>query len=680
MVSSVGTRSTETVDNAEVGQHYTGVDPKMLGTSDPFQYGFLFYEKFKAPEPYIDIHYVVLPLAPQNIVVDEPAAVMVTPTLNAGKFIERRGQIIKTITISGTTGFTPHPAVTNGAIRKAMPRPTLIKQEASNSGLSEFIFLRDMFRKYWEIFSLPSNAEARKKMPFIVWVNEKDDEVWVVEPISFRMTRSVPRNKFTYNYDIVMQTIAPLANVGFYKDTSSVGAKVLSAMAAVSNVMDQVNRSIAAISQGMAEINGAIQGAVGAVLGAVEQVANGVAGIIQQAGDLTDIAGVVKGQWDTMTNSFQHVWEEALICNDKYRGNDGANPIPDSVMAAMTDVAQAISTLSARPELFSTDLTGKWADQVTPFYSPSYGFGGVNPNITNPLTASSVQEVSILPKDDLIKIASRELGDGERFMELVVLNGLKPPYISPTRESRLPNTLAPGDPIIIPAHRGGSTAPGAVRTVVHIDPVHTGGVTSVVGLTSHLDADGLTWRANQWAGFTAQIISGPGAGETQIITASGTDSVTVGASWTTPPTADSVMTLKLVRSDAPPAKSVNDQILGIDLALDTTGSDLALSTGGGLQRIKGVANMKQAVTMATKTRPGDLPAQMGYGLAAQPGSKANVHALLAYKMAIRQTLLRDPRIDEVAQVQVSLERDIQRFSARVFTTGSSEPFSVSSGA
>lgn len=64
-----------------------------------------------------------------------------------------------------------------------------------------------------------------------------------------------------------------------------------------------------------------------------------------------------------------------------------------------------------------------------------------------------VTEVPIRPGDTLPSLAQRVLGDGLRWRELVVINGLKPPFLVSSLDPlhRLPNTVIWGDWIMIPA-------------------------------------------------------------------------------------------------------------------------------------------------------------------------------------------------------------------------------------
>ena len=53
--------------------------------------------------------------------------------------------------------------------------------------------------------------------------------------------------------------------------------------------------------------------------------------------------------------------------------------------------------------------------------------------------------------DTLQRIALRELGDASRWVDLIVVNGLRPPYLVATQADAGPGLLVYGDPIAIPS-------------------------------------------------------------------------------------------------------------------------------------------------------------------------------------------------------------------------------------
>lgn len=59
-----------------------------------------------------------------------------------------------------------------------------------------------------------------------------------------------------------------------------------------------------------------------------------------------------------------------------------------------------------------------------------------------------VGKTTVQPGDHLLKLSTRLMGDPMRYTELIILNNLKPPYISTTRAD---GVLTPGDTILYPS-------------------------------------------------------------------------------------------------------------------------------------------------------------------------------------------------------------------------------------
>lgn len=68
-----------------------------------------------------------------------------------------------------------------------------------------------------------------------------------------------------------------------------------------------------------------------------------------------------------------------------------------------------------------------------------------------PINAPNVRYVEVRHGDDLRRIALRELGSAARWLDLVTLNSLRPPYIAAQRSAGM---LAYGDQLMVPAPGG----------------------------------------------------------------------------------------------------------------------------------------------------------------------------------------------------------------------------------
>jgi hypothetical protein len=425
------------------------------------------------------------------------------------------------------------------------------------------------------------------------------------------------------------------------------------------------------ISSGLSSIASGVRSAINtptALATSLSPVASGILSTL-------NLPTLIKGDADNVTGSFMGALDVWLEVGDKIGIETGSNPITFEAMKAAMEALNKIGGLAGHPELFNTTLPENWATQVLELYVPSYGFGGYNQLLLGPLTSNGVREVEILPGDDLVKIATRELGSAERFQEIVVLNNLKPPYISPSAEDRLPNTLAPRDPILLPS-TGTLSAPRApISTTIYTDPTFTGRVLSHSLRTTTVDTGGRDWRVNQWSGFSVEIISGLGAGQELLVTGNEAASFTSDKDWVTNPDSTSVVRFHLKRTGVAPKKSVNAQVLGVDLRLRD--GDLQISSRGDISMVDGVENMTQAVQTKFKTHPGELASHPSFGLPiSTTGTRANPDNMLTFKLAVKQALLADRRVTSIQQINISVEGDKLMFQAYVTLTGSSQPFSV----
>ncbi len=673
-IGKIGSKTDILQDPAVTGANYTGVGNMLaLGGGQPCKYGFILASNSQvAADLVVGTQQVVLSLNPQAISQDEPAATNITYTQNAGKYIERRGQVSKTITLQGTTGYTPTPKVP-AALRSSLPQPLIIQQEGPVSGLAQFIQLRNLLRRYWQIFSDDAFIPLRQKT-LLIFINGKDDESWVVEPMAFRMDRASPANKFTYQYSITLQTIAPVEALVFDPDILTDYQKVGNALSQVAQAYNTITAAAAVIGTALSTLAGAARDALQAVSAVAQIGAQALDGLVNGTKQVIGVGKVFTGQVDDIKNSYMGAWNNLLGIADYTRALYGVDPMPFAVHQAMASIALTMADLSSRKELFAMDFPQTW-QQTLQNYTPSYGFGGYNQDLVAPLQKGAVQETTILPGDSLQNIAVRELGNAERVMELVVLNQLKPPFISPSQTDRAPNTLAPGDTLLIPAQSPAESGPRAlVRTSVFSDPNLTSLVTAVVSTSQiAIDTRGRNFRINQWAGFTVDVV---GLGVSRIVVSNDASSLTLDAPLPGSPALGSMVRLHLVRfaSDVVVPKSSAEQLLGVDLQL--VGGDLQVDVAGRLALIDGTDNLDQAVSIKLQARPGDLAAHPNFGLNFDPGTRVSSNLVFTYRVAVRQTLLSDARIDSIAEMDVVVQRDTLQLTGYVVLIGSSQPYSL----
>jgi hypothetical protein len=155
-----------------------------------------------------------LDIPPQAISQKELFATQITAT-RRGVIVESEGVVFKDIIIAGTTGVFPGARdgfggsqanfadVTKPPARSTGVDPTtgLSKNSTVVSGYTEFLALRAFFLSYAE------QKLVNKGNNILVFINEKDQQALVVEPLEFNMERN-SKNPMQYNYRIVLKCIA----------------------------------------------------------------------------------------------------------------------------------------------------------------------------------------------------------------------------------------------------------------------------------------------------------------------------------------------------------------------------------------------------------------------------------------------------------------------------------------
>lgn len=190
-----------------------------------------------------------LDIPPQAISQKEIFATNITAT-RRGVNIESEGVVFKDIVISGTTGVFPGArdgyggAQANFSDFTAAPKKGTGVQENGTSkaattisGYAEFMALRAFFLKYSQ-----TKIQNRGNI-FLLFINEKDQQALVVEPLEFTMDRN-SKNPMQYQYRIVLKGITTL-DAAFSSDTN--GAKDPGSI--INDIVNVSRNTVAAIQQ-----------------------------------------------------------------------------------------------------------------------------------------------------------------------------------------------------------------------------------------------------------------------------------------------------------------------------------------------------------------------------------------------------------------------------------------------
>lgn len=471
-----------------------------------------------------------LDIPPQALMQKEIFSNNISATRN-GVLVETEGVVFKDIVIQGTTGISPGPRGKSnvGSIAgldfsnlsgstpdftappqgpKGVDSKTGRSLDSANSnlsGYSEFIYLRQFFLKYAKDKVL-SNGDR-----FLIFINEKDNQSLIVEPLEFVMTRNAKR-PLEYNYRIVLKCIGSFnnlleglkesgADISLLDQVANVASNIQTAISIGRAVINQSSRTIQRVAE---TVDQTFNGPLRQVQYAMEDLADGTSTILSLPGillnntnnallntrdSLSDVGNSFSSSSQTSTSgdvtaAQSYTREQAnieAIENDaripmsrsfiedlKNTTNELHNDLADSfnlgsagfdaldnrtptqqaspiktptddefiLLGTLKDIAAALDKALATNGMFQSDVEEYYSLAESQFN-----------NIVDLQVPNTVREITIQKLDSLERISQRELGDANRWLELVVLNNLIPPYLDEKKSDRV---LQYGDIILIP--------------------------------------------------------------------------------------------------------------------------------------------------------------------------------------------------------------------------------------
>lgn len=474
-----------------------------------------------------------LDIPPQSIKQKEVFATNITAT-RKGIIVESEGVVFKDIVIQGTTGVFPGPrggsnAPTSNLFSDPFRAPTSPAGVDPNTGRSratgittisgyeEFMRLRQYFLKY------ASEKVRRDGNLFLVFINEKDDQALIVEPLEFEMERN-SKSPLTYQYRIVLKAIGNLNTIfegtgsagrasgflGVLEDVGNLSANVSASITQSRAVIAQSTRLLTRLSQSfeqtfvnpLRQVQFAMRDlsdGISTVLSLPEVIArNATSSTLDIAESTRQIGGSmnefsVSTATDqetrlaqTATFQQQQAIKDRLLTDNKVPTPRSAlervvaasrslsddladftnlgDPLYDTIKGRVaTQTSSVIKTVSddefmllgtlqelaaqltlalASNGMFAADAEVAFERAQEQFESEDVPD---NFKITIP-KPNFVREVVIARNDILERIAQREYGDANRWVDLVVLNNLKPPYIDAAGGE---GVLKPGDKILV---------------------------------------------------------------------------------------------------------------------------------------------------------------------------------------------------------------------------------------
>lgn len=418
----------------------------------------------------------ILQINPQEISQDEVFAIQVTPTFR-GVVVEHQGVTIKDITISGTTGISPNRGAGGSLADSGNPIFAV-----GHSGYEEFHELRSYFRMYVEAKRQESKSEPTELR--LMFSNYKDNEYLFIEPQKFSMKRSASK-PFLYDYTIAVKAIGVATKLKQADRTlfESLDDKLEKCQ----NYFDLAYKGI---NGGFSILSRFQRGLTSTILGPIQSINKAIIAVRGGTAENFGKFGITRRFVDDLNREFKNI--EANFTdilgkkNDAYNKAIGRVPTirgnPDristytelSILNAIQAGKKACVILNSSNEIFESNIFQTNAQVLNSF--PNSGIK----------TPSSVSTSTIKGGDNIQTLAMRELGNIDMFKDIIILNNLKPPYISSTGG---PNVLKPGDKILIPR----MTAPGNSSVAKNVEYNITNGMQQAekdLGVDIRLTDDG----------------------------------------------------------------------------------------------------------------------------------------------------------------------------------------------
>lgn len=274
----------------------------------------------------------VLPIGPNNLSYNIPFAALNTP-LADGMLVEVNGAPLRSIEISGTTGFLPYRATSapssggfgGQTIAAASALATNIGNlggntpagtpDPSNTGYALFHKLLQFFEVWANLSKDATNNNLR-----IAFDCPKDNVTYLITPKSFNLVRDSD-SPMIYRYSIGLEVWGKCLIGGVTgKSRPLQPGSPFSSRSVLSKIL-------AGIQQGQREINlasnilTAVRSDVNAVLDAVRQVALAVKSVLNQATSLVDmpnavvqgVAGSLASSWNNISSAASQVAQSSQV-------------------------------------------------------------------------------------------------------------------------------------------------------------------------------------------------------------------------------------------------------------------------------------------------------------------------------------------------------------------------------
>ena len=414
--------------------------------------------------------FMTLPLGPEHYTVGTVFRQSVTPTLG-GLVAEERGILWRTITVSGTFGLAP-----KFGFDSSQQGFDTLKINAMGDTLSGPAWTRRMVRNFFERYAALKADPIHAADTLLIWHDVKTDNHYVVVPEQVDIDRGVQR-RFQYPYSMRLKAIAEDRAI------APIPAASLKKLTIARNAIAKVAKGVASVSASIQEAS-ALLGEVRYFVDTIDQITDELATIVDSS------TSFVEGVTDTISVGRDFIASTTSLLASGLALMEAATSLPDTVRQNYQLAADGLDAIAGQQTAFGVT----YADEAAVIQAAEAGATGDSSTVLTtaqsagpPQTVIDLQsqrvrstdrdlvdagavatgrtfanytgftDYAIQSVDTLTSIAARFLGDGTRWYDIAIVNGLSPPYVS---ESGAPGTVRPGDVIAIPTT--GAAAPNAI--------------------------------------------------------------------------------------------------------------------------------------------------------------------------------------------------------------------------
>lgn len=433
------------------------------------------------------------PLNHKQITLNEPFATTVHHMQKGGKVVDRKGWNLKTISMSGTTGVRPAPIkkfsssnipyvggvldslgfkvdlpdeLTNhNPFYGGMLSETGLESDKEMTGFDYFMFLQNMIR-YYQVTAWDPQWNTRLIM---LYLDGKKNEWWIVEPLSFDEVRD-SSNPFAHQYQITAELLAPFAQTADLKtDYLDKKDKELGFFGYINGVIDTINASFSVLEA----IRNEAMSFVGRAVNVVIRLADATVGnayrlrdsYVSMKNDLARIAFASSEQ----LKSICRVAKDNASASEQVISDAGGDTsqvkLVNHHLRTIEFAAIQLSNLLQDNGVSHPPISDKIKAAAVPYFNQNDDprLGGDPGFIGNAADFGSAVEAIVMAGENIHDVAKRLTGKWASWKELVLINNLKPPYISDLGSA---NVLKPGDKILVPLK-------SFVGTTEHKGPINT---------------------------------------------------------------------------------------------------------------------------------------------------------------------------------------------------------------